>query len=218
MTAVEFFKEIMNPESIITYGGLTLLLCIIFAENGLAIGFFLPGDSLVFISGLICSTKPELLDIHIFWLLIFMVLAAVAGSTAGYYFGYKIGPPIFNKEDSVLFNKKYVEMTRNFYEKHGGKTLILGRFLPIIRTFAPILAGVIRVDFKNFFFFNVIGAALWVTPLILAGFYLGQEVPQIKEYLVYIILGFIITTSLILTRTYLREKRKLNQGAKDQIQ
>jgi len=201
----------MNPESIIHFGGLALLLGIVFAENGLAIGFFLPGDSLIFISGLVCSTQPQLLDIHIFWLVLFMILAAIAGSTAGYYFGYKIGPPIFNKEDSVLFNKKYVTMTRSFYEKHGGKTLILGRFLPIIRTFAPILAGVIRVDFKNFFMFNIIGAILWVSPLSLAGYYLGHQFPEIKEFLGYIIGGFIVITTVILTRTYIREKRKLSK-------
>lgn len=212
MTVLEFFKEMMNPESIIMYGGLSLLLFIVFAENGLAIGFFLPGDSLVFISGLICSTQPHLLDISIFWLCTSMILAAIAGSTAGYYFGYKIGPPIFNRKNSVLFNQKYIEMTRSFYDKHGGKTLILGRFLPIIRTFAPILAGVIRVDFKNFFIYNVLGAALWVTPLSLAGYYLGLKVPQIKEYLGYIILGFILVTTVILTRTYIREKKKLKQN------
>ncbi len=212
MTIIEFFKEIMNPESIIMFGGLTLLLFIVFAENGLAIGFFLPGDSLVFISGLICSTQPQLLDIHIFWLVTLMIVAAFAGSSAGYYFGYKIGPPIFNREDSVLFNKKYIAMTRSFYEKHGGKTLILGRFLPIIRTFAPILAGVIRVDLKNFLFYNALGAILWVTPLSLAGYYLGKEVPQIKEYLGWIILAFIISTSIILTRTYIKEKKKLKNN------
>lgn len=211
MTVIEFLKDLMNPESIIHFGGLTLLLAIVFAENGLAIGFFLPGDSLIFISGLVCSTQPDLLDIHIFWLLTSMVLAAIAGSTAGYYFGYKIGPPIFNKQESVLFNKKYIEMTRSFYEKHGGKTLILGRFLPIIRTFAPILAGVIRVDFKNFFFFNVIGAILWVTPLSLAGYFLGNQFPGIKEFLGYIIGGFVVITSIILTRTYIKEKRKLSK-------
>ncbi len=211
MTVVEFLKELMNPESIIQYGGLALLLSIIFAENGLAIGFFLPGDSLIFIAGLVCATQPHLLDISIFWLVSFMILAAISGSTLGYYFGYKVGPPIFNREESVLFNKKYIEMTKNFYQKHGGKTLILGRFLPIIRTFAPILAGVIRVDFKNFFLFNVIGAILWVTPLSLTGYFLGSEVPGIKSYLGYIILGFVIVTTVILTRTYLKEKKKLSK-------
>ncbi|MES2629001.1 MAG: VTT domain-containing protein [Bacteroidota bacterium] len=212
MTILEFFKELAHPETLLTVGGLSLLLAVVFAENGLAIGFFLPGDSLVFISGMVCATKPEVLDIHIAWLCISMILAAIAGSTAGYYFGYKIGPPIFNREDSVIFNKKYVEMTKNFYLKHGGKTLIMGRFLPIIRTFAPILAGVIRVDFRNFFLFNIIGAILWVTPLSLIGYFLGREVPQVKEYLGYIILAFVITTTIILTRTYLKEKKKLNQN------
>ncbi|HEX4886925.1 MAG TPA: VTT domain-containing protein [Luteibaculaceae bacterium] len=212
MLVLASLKDLLNPETIITYGGLTLLLATIFAENGLAIGFFLPGDSLVFISGLICATQPELLDIHVAWLIFAMIAAAIAGSTAGYYFGYKIGPPIFNRENSVLFNKKYIELTQNFYAKHGGKTLILGRFLPIIRTFAPILAGVIRVDFKNFLFFNVVGACLWVTPLVLAGYFLGNTVPQIKEYLGYIIGLFIISTTIILTRTYIKEKRKLNKS------
>lgn len=208
MSFVEFLKNLSHPEQLLTIGGLFLLLIIIFAENGLAIGFFLPGDSLVFVAGMLNSTKPELFDLPILWLCICMILAAIGGSTAGYYFGYKVGPRIFNREDSVIFNKKYILMTQNFYNKHGGKTLILGRFLPIIRTFAPILAGVIRVDFKNFFFYNVIGAILWVTPLSLGGYFIG---PIVKDYVEYIILGFIVSTTIILVRTYIKEKKKLKQ-------
>ncbi len=208
MTIVEFFKNLGDPMELLKMGGLAMLLIIVFSENGLAIGFFLPGDSLVLVAGLLCSTNPELFNVHITWLCILMIFAAIMGSNAGYYFGYKVGPRIFNRKDSVIFNKKYLDMTQSFYTKHGGKTLILGRFLPIIRTFAPILAGVIRVDYKNFLLFNIIGAILWVTPICLAGYFVG---PLVEDYIGYIIGGFIISTTIILIRTYRKEKKKLNQ-------
>jgi membrane-associated protein len=204
----EFIKSLTNPETIIQYGGLVLILLIVFAENGIIFGFFLPGDSLIFLAGLICSTQPELLDVSITTLSLSMFGAAVAGSLFGYYFGMKVGPPVFERNESMFFKKKYVDVTRSFYEKHGGKTLVLGRFLPIIRTFAPILAGVIKVNFKTFMLFNIIGGALWIFSLSLIGFFLGNQFPNIKHYVEYIVLGFILVTTVIVIRTYLAHRKE----------
>ncbi len=207
MEVWEFLKQLTNPESIIQHGGLVLLLIVIFAENGLVVGFFLPGDSLVFLAGLICASKPELLHVDIIPLTIAMFVAAVCGSLFGYIFGRRVGPALFDRKDSLIFKRKYLDITQSFYKRHGGKTLVLGRFLPIIRTFAPIIAGVIKVPFATLMFFNLVGAALWITSLSLIGFYLGSQFPAVEHYVGYIIIGFIGITTILLIRTYIRQRR-----------
>lgn len=204
----DFLKQLTNPESIIHYGGLWLLLFVVFAETGLFIGFFLPGDSLIFISGLLCATKPHLLNISIFWLIILLISSAVIGNIVGYWFGKKTGENLFQKKDTFLFRKKHLETTKLFYEKHGGKSLILGRFLPIIRTFAPILAGVIKVDFKLFMIYNIAGASLWIISLTSIAFFLGIEFPQTENYIGYIVIGLIIITTIPVLITYLKNRKK----------
>lgn len=211
MQALDFLKELTNPESIIHHGGLVLLLLVIFAENGLVIGFFLPGDSLIFLSGLICGTKPELLGVDITPLTLMMFAAAVAGSLFGYVFGRRVGPPLFERKDSIIFKRKYLDLTQSFYAKHGGKTLVLGRFLPIIRTFAPIIAGVIRVPAPTFMVFNLLGGALWITSLSLIGFFLGTQFPAIEHYVGYIIIGFIGVTTVLLLRTYWKQRKEMKE-------
>lgn len=204
----QFLKDLVNPESIISYGGLALLMFVVFAETGLMVGFFLPGDSLIFISGLICSTQPQLLNgIHIATLILTLSVSAIIGNMVAYYFGKKIGPALFSKDDNIIFKKRYVEMTRSFYNRHGGKSLVLGRFLPIIRTFAPILAGVIHLDVKKFMLFNIIGAVLWIPSLSLAGFYLG-ELSWVQENLKWIVIGLIVVTMIPGIQTYMKEKKK----------
>ena len=204
----DFFKQLTNPESIIHYGGLWLLLLVVFAETGLFVGFFLPGDSLIFISGLLCATKPHLLNISIFWLIIFLISSAVLGNIVGYWFGKKTGEKLFQKKDTFLFRKKHLETTKLFYEKHGGKALVLGRFLPIIRTFAPIIAGVIKVDFKLFMIYNITGASLWIITLTSIAFFLGKEFPQTENYIGYIVIGLIVITTIPVLITYLKNRKK----------
>lgn len=201
----EFLKELTNPESIIRYGGIALLVFVIFAETGLMVGFFLPGDSLVFVSGLICATEPQLMEIHIVTLASALTLAAIAGNIVGYFFGKKVGPALFNKDDNWIFKKRYIGITRSFYDRHGGKSLVLGRFLPIIRTFAPILAGVIKMDFKIFLVHTITGAILWIGSLSTLGYYLGR-IAWVKDNLEWIVIGLIVITAIPIIRTYYKEK------------
>ena len=169
------------------------------------ISFFLPGDSLVFVAGLICGTEPHLMEISILTLALSLSIAAICGNLVGYFFGKKIGPALFTKDDNLIFKKRYVDITKSFYEKHGGKSLILGRFLPIIRTFAPILAGMIKMEFKKFFLYSVAGAILWIGSLSILGYYLGR-INLVKENLDWIIISLVILTSIPVIQTWRKEK------------
>lgn len=202
----DFLKQLTDPASIIHYGGLALLLFVVFAETGLLVGFFLPGDSLIFISGMFCATKPELIGIHISVLLPALIAAAVLGNMAGYWFGKRVGPALFKREDSLIFKKRYLETTREFYEKHGGKALVLGRFLPIIRTFAPILAGVIAIDFRKFMRYNIAGASAWIVTMGLAGYFLGQ-IKWVEENIGYVVIFLIIITLIPVVQTWRNRKK-----------
>jgi len=204
-----FLKDLVNPESIVQLG-LPLLLFVIFAETGLFFGFFLPGDSLVFISGLICATNNDYLHVNIITLILSMISVAVLGNLVGFWFGRKVGPALFRKEDSLFFKKRHLQATQSFYEKHGGKTLILGRFLPIVRTFAPILAGIIAIDFRKFMMYNLIGATAWIASISSIGYFLGSEFPKTKDYLGFIVIGLIVITTIPVLITYIKEKKKTN--------
>lgn len=178
--------------SLIKTAGYLGILGIIFAESGLFVGFFLPGDSLLFTAGFLAS--QGFLDIWLLWLVVF--IGAVAGDNFGYAFGKKVGPMIFKREDSLLFHKKNLEKAHSFYEKYGKKTIILARFMPGIRTFAPILAGVGQMNYRVFFSYNLIGGFLWGIGLPFLGFYLGNTIPDIDKYLVPIILLIIFLSIL----------------------
>lgn len=208
--AWQFFKDLTNPESIVKLG-LPLLLFVIFAETGLFFGFFLPGDSLVFISGLLCATNPDLLAVSLPVLILLMSGAAILGNMTGYYFGKRVGEALYKRPDSFFFKRRHVETTNAFYQKHGGKTLFLGRFLPIIRTFAPILAGVIKIDFGRFMLYNVSGALCWIASLCSVGFFLGTKYPGIKDFLGYIVIALIVITTIPVVLTYFNERRKSRQ-------
>jgi membrane-associated protein len=190
----DFLKHLVNPESIIQYGGIYLLLFVVFAETGLFAGFFLPGDSLLFTAGLLCSTG--LLAVHPALLVIYIIIAAVFGNMVGYLFGKKVGPLLFKRKSGFFFRQEHLVTAHEFYLKHGKKTLILSRFLPIVRTFAPIVAGIVKLDYYKFFLYSVVGAFFWVNILVLAGYFLGKYIPGTKDYLGYIVIFLIVITSI----------------------
>ena len=177
---------------IIKTAGYLGLFGLIFAESGLFFGFFLPGDSLIFTAGFLASQNY----LNIYLLLVILFVSAVLGDNVGYWFGQKIGPLIFTKEDSRFFKKTYVKRAHDFFAKYGGKSLILARFVPVVRTFVPIVAGVGEMEYKKFFFFNVIGGFLWTVGLTLAGYSLGRVIPNADTYIIPIVLLIIIISLL----------------------
>lgn len=199
--------ESFNPESIIQYGGIGLLLLIIFAETGVFFGFFLPGDSLLFVAGLLSNT--EYLDMHISLLVILLIIAAVSGSTVGYLTGRWAGNYLKNKKDSIFFKKKYLDITQAFYQKHGMMAFVLGRFLPVVRTFVTILSGMAKIDFPKFFLFNFLGASIWILIMVLSGHFLGRIFPQITSYLEIIVVGMIVISAIPVIITYLKNRKLL---------
>jgi membrane-associated protein len=199
-------QHLIDAEALLKSGGFYLLLFVVFAETGLFFGFFLPGDYLLFLSGLFAASG--ILDTNIAVLCSGLILAAVLGNFVGYVFGRRAGPRLFKREDSMLFKKRYIVVAEEFYHKYGATALILGRFLPIIRTFAPIFAGIVKVDFKKFALYNVIGALLWVLTLTLAGYFLGKEFPQIVNYIEYIVIGFIVLATAPIVYAFIKKKSK----------
>ena len=200
----DFLKQLVNPESIILYGGVYLLLFFVFAETGLFVGFFLPGDSLLFTAGLFCSTG--IIKMHPSLLIVLIIVAAVAGNMVGYSFGKKVGPMLFKRKSSFFFRQKHLVTAHEYYLKHGRKTIILSRFLPIVRTFAPIVAGIVKLDYRKFFIYSLIGAFFWVGILVLTGYFLGKYIPGTKDYLGYIVIFLIVITSVPFVYNSIRNK------------
>ena len=189
----EFFSHLTQLDELIRIVGYVGITAIVFAETGLLIGFFLPGDSLLVTAGLVAAREGAL---NIGTLVILLSLAAIAGDSTGYAIGYHLGPRIFAREDSRWFHKDHLIRTQRFYEKYGAKTIVLARFVPIIRTFAPTVAGVGRMRYRTFLTFNVLGGIGWVLSMTLTGFYLGRSVPDIDRYLHWII-GVVVILSVI---------------------
>lgn len=202
---IDFFGMLSNSEEIITKGGLILVTLIVFCEIGLFFCFWLPGDYLLFLAGVLCGTRT--FDVKINLLVLCIFSAAVLGNYMGYFFGRSIGGKLYQRPDSLFFKRKYLINTREFFEKYGGKTLILARFLPILRTFAPLLAGTSHMPFISFSFYNFLGAFFWVGGLVLGGYYLGVQYPGIINYVQYIILGFIGFTTITLIQSYLKLRK-----------
>ena len=200
----EYLQNLTDAQSIISRGGFYLLLIVVFAETGLFFGFFLPGDYLLFMAGLLCAAGK--VDVSISTLVLSLIGAGILGNFTRYWFGFRTGPVLFNKNDSLFFKRRYVTMASEFYNKYGGMALILGRFFPIVRTFAPIFAGVVKVDIKKFSLYNLIGSVTWVCVFTLSGYFLGRRFPQLKDYLQYIILGLIIITTIPLVIAFVRKK------------
>lgn len=180
----------LNAEHIIQSGGLILIGLIVFAESGLLIGFFLPGDTLLFTAGAFAAQGK----LPIGWLLVTVVLAAIIGDNVGYSIGSRMGKKVFTKKDGVLFHHENILKAEKFYEKHGGKTIILARFVPVVRTFASVVAGVGNMPRKRFFVFNVIGAVAWGLGVTLLGYFVGSKIPNIDKYLLpAVLLAMLIT-------------------------
>jgi membrane-associated protein len=201
-------SELVNPEALIQYGGLVLLLLIIFAETGIFFGFFLPGDSLLFAAGLLAESPY--LDTPVTILVILLIIAAVSGTTVGYGVGRWAKSYLENRRESFFYRKKYIELTEAFYQRHGMMAFVLGRFLPIVRTFVPILAGMTHIDFTKFLLYNILGATIWVVTMVMAGHLLGNAFPNLIEYLEYIVFGMILVTAIPLIVSFFRNKR--NKG------
>jgi membrane-associated protein len=177
---------------LVRWGGYVALAVIVFTETGLLIGFFLPGDSLLITAGLVAAAGG--LDV---WLLTGLLsVAAIAGDSVGYAIGYRAGPHIFTRENSRWFNRGHLVRTREFYERHGGKTIVLARFIPIIRTFAPVVAGVGRMEYRRFLAYNVLGGVGWVAGLTWTGYLLGQAIPDVGRY-IHLVIGIVVVLSVI---------------------
>jgi membrane-associated protein len=194
----------MDVTSIIQAVGIVGVTFIVFAESGLFFGFFLPGDSLLFTAGILAS--QGFLNITI--LVICVWAAAILGDTVGYWFGAKIGIKMFNKEKSWFFNKKYPERASEFYVKYGKKAIVLARFIPVVRTFVPIMAGVGKMDYRTFIAYNIIGGTIWSVGLTLTGYFLGKSISNIDQYIIPIVLVIVITSVVPIVSEMAKSKRE----------
>jgi membrane-associated protein len=191
-------------DQLVRWGGYAVLVVIVFTETGLFVGFFLPGDSLLITAGLVAATGT----LNIWWLTILLAVAAVVGDRVGYAIGYRIGPRLFTREKSLLFNPRHVERTRRFYARHGAKTIVIARFVPIVRTFAPVVAGVGQMAYRRFVLYNVVGGVAWVTSMTWAGYALGQMVPDIGRHIHVIVIIVIVLSVIPIGVEILRERRR----------
>ena len=197
-----FLHLLIDPRTIITTLGTAGVIAIIFMETGLFFGFFFPGDSLLFTAGFFASQGY----LPMAWLLIGAFIAAVLGDTVGYAFGKKVGPTLFSKEDSVFFSKKHISRAQHFYEKQGKKTIILARFIPVVRTFAPIVAGIGDMPYKTFISFNVIGGFAWTWLMLWLGYGLGSLIPNPDRYVLPAVLVIIVISAAPAIREIFRKK------------
>lgn len=205
----------LDPKDIIETVGLIGIFAIVFAESGLLIGFFLPGDSLLFTAGFAASAPaslPEELHLSLLPLLIGVALAAIAGDQVGYLFGRKVGPALFKREDSRFFKQAHLEKAKGYFEKYGAKTIVVARFVPIVRTFAPIVAGVSEMKYRTFVTFNIVGGLCWGIGVTLAGFYLGQ-VDFIADHLEPTILVIVAISLIPVAVEIIRHRRESKLAA-----
>lgn len=196
---------IFSPETIVQSGGLIVITLVIFAETGLLVGFFLPGDTLLVAAGIFAAQGNLPLGL----LLISMAVAATAGYQLGYVIGEKAGPKVFKRKDGVLFREEYIAKTQDFFTRHGTKTVLLARFVPVVRTVAPLVAGVGGMDKRKYFLWNIAGAVLWTTGLTLAAYWLGKRIPDLdKIILPLLLLAMIATTGSILVEVLRSRTRR----------
>lgn len=209
-------QHFIDPEKLLKEGGFYVVVFVIFAETGLFFGFFLPGDYLLFLAGMFVATGK--LDVNLLVLIIGLMIAAIAGNFTGYWFGRKTGPVLYQRKDTFFFKKRFLKAAEAYYNKQGAFALIMGRFVPIVRTFAPIIAGVVKLDFRKFALYNVLGAVVWICSLTLLGYFLGKKFEkEINQYLLYIILGFILITTLPVLYAFFIKRTGLHQTDKNKI-
>lgn len=221
------FKDLLNPEFYINNGGLWVLLFIVFAETGLMVGFFLPGDSLLFVAGIYNQklvdkiipggTGSDFADLFI--LLVLISICGILGNIVGYWFGRKSGPFLFHRKDTFFFKKKHLYDAKAFYDKHGGQAIVFARFLPIIRTFAPIIAGIVEMDRKKFMLYNIVGSVAWVFSMLAAGHYLYKFFItrfnfDLKQHLEIIVIAIVLITTLPVLYKLFFGKRATNEEKK----
>lgn len=213
------WTNLLQPQFYIEHGGLWLILFVVFAETGLFAGFFLPGDSLLFVAGIYSTnlanefipTGNEVFDL----LLIMMLISAagIIGNTTGYWFGRKVGPAMYQWKENMFFKQRYLQQAHEFYEKHGGAAIIVARFIPIVRTFAPIVAGIVQMNQKKFSFFNVVGCIAWVGSMLFAGHFLQKWILaqfgfDLKDHLEIIVLGIVaVTTAPVIMKLVFNKKK-----------
>lgn len=206
----EFIHNLIDPNWIMAHGGIYIVMFIVFAETGLFVGFFLPGDSLLFVTGMIIagSQHPFNSDpLNLIYWIVLLIICGILGNFVGYWFGKKSGPLLFHKKDTFLFKQKHLRQAKEFYEKRGGGAIVLARFLPMVRTFAPIVAGIVQMDFKKFTFYNMVGCIGWVTSMTMLGYLLGEN-EWVKNNLEIIILLIIfVTTAPVLFKVFFHKKK-----------
>ena len=203
---IDLFHRLRDLRGLVQWAGYVGLTAIIFSETGLLVGFFLPGDSLLVTAGLLASQPDFGLNVYLLGLI--LSVAAVVGDSVGYAIGRATGPRIFTRENSLLFNRKHLERAHAFYERHGGKTIILARFMPIVRTFAPVVAGVADMHYRTFIAYNVIGGLAWVWSMLFIGYFLGRWIPGIDKHIEAVILVVIFLSILPGIISWLRERRR----------
>jgi membrane-associated protein len=205
---VEFLAGVVGGayslDDLIRWGGYLVLFAIVFTETGLLVGFFLPGDSLLITAGIVAAAG----GLNIWWLNLVLIVAAVSGDSVGYAIGVRLGPRLFTRPKSFLFNPRHIERTRAFYARHGSKTIVIARFVPIVRTFAPVVAGVGQMEYRRFIFYNVAGGVGWVTSMTWAGYGLGRAIPNVGGY-IHLVVGIVIVLSVIpILIEIVRERRR----------
>lgn len=189
-------------DDLIRWGGYAVLTAIVFTETGLLVGFFLPGDSLLITAGLVAAAG----GLNIWWINALLIVAAVTGDSVGYAIGYRIGPRLFTRPQSLLFNPRHVERTREFYARHGAKTIVIARFVPIIRTFAPVVAGVGQMAYRRFVFYNIAGGVGWVASMTSAGYLLGQTIPNVGAHIHVIVIVVVVLSVIPIVVEIARER------------
>jgi membrane-associated protein len=230
------WTQLLQPQWYIANGGLWLVLFVVFAETGLFAGFFLPGDSLLFVAGIYAnkikqpdgSIEPGLAHqflsvfgmgniqnpiLDVFVLIVLITMAGILGNTVGYWFGKKGGPALYNRKDTLLFKQRYLHQAKEFYDKNGGFAIVVARFVPFIRTFAPIIAGIVQMDRKKYFYYNVLGCVAWVTTMVSAGYFLNKAFPVLQEKLELIVIGIVLISTLPIIFKMIKSKRDKKKNA-----